>query len=161
MATHSHSLPSWDLIAYIVEYIDDLQTLKHIALVSRQANAIIERILWRNVIVDVQHLDNEWQDVRKDSTCPIRTLTLEKDCKENGEWDDEDRNEQAASYQRTSFVRHLSLRMRTISGETNYYEDGILEDTTLWTSGIACYGCHHCGNYGSGVPRAPQTIFRH
>jgi hypothetical protein len=130
---HSHPLPSWDLISYIVEYIDDLQTLKNFALVSRRANAIIERILWRNVIVDVQYLDSEWQDeLRKGSTCPIRTLTLEKDHKEHPKWDDdEDSNEQPPSHPRASFIKHLSLRMRTISGEANYYEDGILEDTTL------------------------------
>lgn len=128
MAIHSlFGLPE-DLILYIVRYMDGLLTLKHFALVSREAYAIIERILWRNVIVDVRHLDHEREDVQKDFACPIRTLRLEEDRKENPEWNDEDRNKQAA---KASFVRHLSLRKRRIPGEINDYKDGIPSGTTL------------------------------
>ncbi|KAH8585467.1 hypothetical protein B0O99DRAFT_696450, partial [Bisporella sp. PMI_857] len=131
-STHSHSLLSWDLINCIIESIDDLQTLKNFALVSRTANTAIERILWQNVIVVIQYLDNEWQDgLQKGSTCPIRTLTIEKCHKESGCHNAEASDERPPIHPKASFVKHLSLRMRTISRGENYYEDGILEATAL------------------------------
>jgi hypothetical protein len=60
MPEHS-SLPKlpFDIIAHIIEKVDDLKTLKNCALVDWRANAVAENILWKNVIVGVDHIAEE------------------------------------------------------------------------------------------------------
>jgi hypothetical protein len=45
-----------EIISRIAECINDLPTLKNLALACKMVNAVVEGILWRNVTVSIQHM---------------------------------------------------------------------------------------------------------
>jgi hypothetical protein len=125
-----------EIISRIAESIDDLPTLKNLALACKMVNAVVEGILWRNVTVSIQHMYGDWYDLPVDRTCPIWTLRKEEWYQSDPEsfLDEVEIDEVEINgppiRQRSPLVRHISLRNIKVHGEDNF-ESGFSEDITL------------------------------
>jgi hypothetical protein len=121
-----------EIISRIAESIDNLPTLKNLALACKMVNAVVEGILWRNVTVSIQHMYGDWSDLPVDRTCPIWTLKKEELYQNDPEWFlDEVEINVPPIRQRSPLVRHISLRNIKVHGEDDNFEDGFSKDITL------------------------------
>lgn len=102
-----------EVISFIINYTDDLETLKSWARVSWAASADAERLLWRDVVVhhDRCFLYERW--IPPDGTGDqLRSLLSEVLNKENSERFEELEDSLPYICQRAPFVSHFSFRVK-------------------------------------------------